>query len=223
MAARALALALALALAAPSATALSMWEAAGAELSKTLGRSVTLDRVGGGAAGGGGASVSTALASDGTKYFVKHGRLDDFAMLSAEATGVRAMYDTGTIKVPEPFCAGTSDSNSFAVFECLDLGGGRSDALSAEMGRQLAAMHRAESPSGEFGFEIDNTIGATPQPNGFMGTWAEFYVERRLKYMLKLTGGWSREAALCDRVRRHVLPLPLLPLLHPPRYCQLLL
>lgn len=54
------------------------------------------------------------------------------------------------------------------------------------MGKELAQMHRHTSKNGEFGWEIDNTIGATPQPNGWRDTWVEFWDEHRLGHMLRL-------------------------------------
>jgi protein-ribulosamine 3-kinase len=50
--------------------------------------------------------------------------------------------------------------------------------------------------AGHFGFPVDNSIGGTPQPNGWSagtGTagWVEFWAERRLRHMLGLAGGWA--------------------------------
>lgn len=42
--------------------------------------------------------------------------------------------------------------------------------------------------SGKFGFAVDNTIGGTPQPNGWMDDWVEFFRERRLRHQLQLAG-----------------------------------
>lgn len=42
--------------------------------------------------------------------------------------------------------------------------------------------------AGKFGFAVDNTIGATPQPNGWMDSWVDFYRERRIKHQLQLLG-----------------------------------
>lgn len=41
---------------------------------------------------------------------------------------------------------------------------------------------------GRFGFAVDNTIGGTPQPNGWMDNWVEFFRERRLRHQLDLAG-----------------------------------
>lgn len=35
---------------------------------------------------------------------------------------------------------------------------------------------------------MDNTIGGTPQPNGWCGSWVEFFRERRLRHQLQLAG-----------------------------------
>jgi fructosamine-3-kinase len=49
-------------------------------------------------------------------------------------------------------------------------------------------MHRHASDKGS-GFYVDNTIGATPQPNlPWMDDWANFWDEHRLGHMFKLTG-----------------------------------
>src|SRR5690606_27018197 len=37
-----------------------------------------------------------------------------------------------------------------------------------------------------FGFEHDNYLGSTPQPNGWMDDWADFWGTRRLGFQLDL-------------------------------------
>lgn len=56
-------------------------------------------------------------------------------------------------------------------------------------------MHRHTSEKG-FGFDVDNTIGATPQPNlPWKEDWADFWDSHRLVHMMKLSGdaGLSKE------------------------------
>ena len=66
---------------------------------------------------------------------------------------------TKTIKVPQPICVGVSDYESYAVFEKLSMGGyGRPET----MAEKLAALHRCSSPTGMFGWKINNTIGEHP-------------------------------------------------------------
>lgn len=57
-------------------------------------------------------------------------------------------------------------------------------------------MQDPEAAKGRFGFAVDNTIGGTSQPNGWMDNWIEFFRERRLQHQLQLAG------ALADNVQQ---------------------
>ena len=128
---------------------------------------------------------------------------NDFGHNLITGTGISDMYDTHTIRVPTPITVGTSDYNAFVVFEKLNMGG-RGDPV--EYGKQLAAMHRCTSPNGKFGYKINNTIGATPQINTYTDSWADFWDEYRLGYMLKLCkrdgAEFAYEKEVCEKVYR---------------------
>ena len=63
-------------------------------------------------------------------------------------------------------------------------------------------MFEAPSEKG-FGFHIDNTIGATPQPNlPWNKIWADFWDELRLGHMLKLTGNAGLTADKVEKLRQ---------------------
>lgn len=47
-------------------------------------------------------------------------------------------------------------------------------------------MQEENARQGKFGFAVDNTIGGTPQPNGWMDSWVDFFRERRLRHQLSL-------------------------------------
>ena len=168
-----------------------------AAASESLGRDVQLKpTTGGGASGGGGASTGALLDPEtNTKYFIKSAR-NGYDMLRAEYEGVKAMADTSTIRVPTPIAFGkheegpAGNSRDFCLFEYLEFcGGGKSGQY--DLGVALAKMHQqGVSPNGEkpFGFPVDNTIGATFQPNlPWHSNWADFWDEHRLGHMLKLT------------------------------------
>ncbi|CAE7213377.1 unnamed protein product, partial [Symbiodinium pilosum] len=62
-----------------------------------------------------------------------------------------------------------------------------------EFGRALAKMHLAEpadatAKEGNFGFEVDNTIGGTPQSNTWTSDWVEFVREHRLGAQVRMAG-----------------------------------
>eukprot|EP00546_Thalassionema_frauenfeldii_P008131 CAMPEP_0178912122 /NCGR_PEP_ID=MMETSP0786-20121207/10082_1 /TAXON_ID=186022 /ORGANISM="Thalassionema frauenfeldii, Strain CCMP 1798" /LENGTH=191 /DNA_ID=CAMNT_0020584659 /DNA_START=137 /DNA_END=709 /DNA_ORIENTATION=- len=153
------------------------------------GREVNLVPTGGaGGSGGGGATTSAMVDTiSGDKYFVKSAR-NKLDMLRAEYLGVKEMADTNTIQVPTPIAFGQHEptNQAFCIFEYLEFCGGGNQY---ELGVQLAKMHRYTSENGMFGFHVNNTIGATFQPNTpWMDDWVEFWLEYRLGHMLRLTG-----------------------------------
>lgn len=146
-------------------------------------------------------------------YFVKLNNASQVAMFEAEALGLQQMLATATIRVPKPICYGVA-GNGYIVLEWLEMGGGNTKSWE-EMGRKLAAMHKAPTPlptasprsSGGmrgvgvgFGWDINNTIGSTPQINTWTTDWAEFYAKHRLGYQFQLArrrgGSFAQEQEL---------------------------
>jgi len=177
---------------------------------ESLGTEITLKpAMGGGASGGGGASVSAAVDSTtNTKYFIKSASASGNSsnMLRAEYLGVLHMHETNTIKVPRPIAFGEHHGPgraiAFVVFEYLNFCGGGDQF---ELGVQLAKMHKASTTTsnGQFGFVVDNTIGATPQPNlPWKDNWADFWDEMRLGHMLKLTGDAGLDSGTIQTLRQ---------------------
>lgn len=123
--------------------------------------------------------------SDGEiTYFVKLNQASQVATFEAEMLGLRQMYDTHTIHVPKPICWGIADNSGYIVLEWLEMGGGNSNSW-AEMGRKLAEMHKDTSQQG-FGWDMNNTIGSTPQINTWTEDWVDFYTKHRLGYQFQL-------------------------------------
>ena len=128
----------------------------------------------------GGCINQAAQVSQGPRsFFVKLNRADQLAMFEAERDGLQEMVDSRSIRVPQPLCCGVAAGSAYIVMEWLELGGSRSSSAWQQMGQQLAAMHCYVSDKG-FGWHRDNTIGATPQKNGWIDDWAEFWRDRRL-------------------------------------------
>lgn len=134
--------------------------------------------------GGGCINQGYRVKGKEAKYFVKLNQSDRVEMFAAEALGLKQMYATQTISVPQPICWGTAGDRSYIVLEWFDLAGGNKDSWQ-QMGRQLATMHR-QGTSSSFGWEMNNTIGSTPQINTPMENWADFFAEQRIGYQLKL-------------------------------------
>lgn len=125
-----------------------------------------------------------AVADGKRSFFVKLNQASQTAMFEAEAQALQQILDTNTICVPRPLCWGSAGDSSYLVLEWLEMGSGDSKSWE-QMGRNLAAMHKATSSQG-FGWHMNNTIGSTPQINTWTCNWAEFYTKHRLGYQFQL-------------------------------------
>jgi fructosamine-3-kinase len=134
--------------------------------------------------GGGSINQAYALVGQEQFFFVKINESTQLTMFEREALGLRQIAATQTIRVPQPICWGTVSGSAYLVLEWLDIGYGTHHAWQ-EMGRKLAAMHRVVSDHG-FGWNWDNTIGATPQVNTWMSQWVDFFTEQRIRYQFQL-------------------------------------
>ncbi len=130
---------------------------------------------------GGSINNSFCIGDGKDSYFVKTNRHTLAYMFVAEARALDELNKTQTIKVPQPIACGVSGSESYAVMSWLTLSGQPNGIL---FGQKLAQLHRHYSD--RFGFEIDNTIGSTPQRNQWTDDWVDFWKKQRLGYQLEL-------------------------------------
>ncbi len=159
-----------------------MWEQIATQISQVTGHPFQgRDRR---AVGGGCINSGYALSDGDHTYFVKLNQAAQLAMFEAEAAGLREMVATQSIRVPQPIAWGTAGNSAYLVLEWLDLGQGRSSAW-REMGRQLAKLHNTTAKDG-FGWQMNNTIGSTPQPNPWTESWVEFWRTQRLGFQFNL-------------------------------------
>lgn len=133
---------------------------------------------------GGGCINSAYVVADGAqRYFVKTNAPDKAAMFAAEAAGLQAIIATRTVRAPHPICHGVAAGHAYLVLEFIEIEHG-SRQRAALLGEQLAAMHHVTAA--RYGWETDNTIGATPQLNTWGDDWIRFYGEQRLRFQLDL-------------------------------------
>jgi fructosamine-3-kinase len=137
-----------------------------------------------------------ADAADGRQFFLKVNDAHGVPMFAAEAEGLRELQAAGAVRVPEPLAHGVAGESAWLLLEHLELRPG-SAAAAAALGSALARQHRHTAE--QFGWHRDNTIGSTPQPNGWMADWIGFWRERRLAFQVRLALENGYGAALGDR------------------------
>ncbi|HEX4618818.1 MAG TPA: fructosamine kinase family protein [Steroidobacteraceae bacterium] len=157
------------------------WAAIAAELTRLAGRDFAAEpaqRVAGG-------SINRCYRwpSGAGPVFVKVAASAAAPMLEAEAAGLAELAGAQAVRVPRVLACGRTDAASFLALEWL-AAGAASDASEERLGARLAAQHAVTAP--QHGWCRDNTIGSTPQANGTLASWAEFFRERRLRPQLTL-------------------------------------
>jgi len=139
---------------------------------------------------------------DGTAaatYFAKVNEASFAAMFAAEADGLDALRDAGTLRVPRTVTHGANDEEAWLVLEWLELAA-LSPQPAASLGLALAAQHR--QPRERFGWARDNFIGSTPQANGWSDDWLGFWREKRLHPQLRLAARNRLPSRMIDRGER---------------------
>ncbi|XP_021904502.1 protein-ribulosamine 3-kinase, chloroplastic, partial [Carica papaya] len=151
--------------------------------------------------GGGCINLASRYDTDAGSFFVKTNRGIGPSMFEAEALGLSAMYDTGTIRVPKPLKVGPLPTGgSYIIMEFIEFGASRGTQPS--LGRKLAEMHKAGKSEKGFGFYVNNTIGSTPQINTWSSDWIQFYGEHRLGYQLKLALDQYGDSSIYEKGQR---------------------
>uniref|UniRef100_A0A7N0V0N1 Protein-ribulosamine 3-kinase, chloroplastic n=1 Tax=Kalanchoe fedtschenkoi TaxID=63787 RepID=A0A7N0V0N1_KALFE len=151
--------------------------------------------------GGGCINLASRYDTDVGSFFVKTNRSIGPSMFEGEALGLKLMYETGTIRVPKPFKVGPLPTGgSYIIMEFIEFGSSRGDQ--SVLGRKLAEMHKAGKTDKGFGFDVDNTIGSTPQINTWTSDWMEFFGEHRLGYQLKLARDQYGDSPIFEKGQR---------------------
>jgi fructosamine-3-kinase len=100
-------------------------------------------------------------------------------MFQCEAEGLQVLGAAGGPRVPEVMLVGAQ----YLLLEDL-APAAKSSTYWVDFGRQLAALHNKMGD--RFGFEHDNYIGSTPQPNPWTADGYTFFAEQRLLYQAQL-------------------------------------
>jgi fructosamine-3-kinase len=119
------------------------------------------------------------LRTDCGDFFLKRAPQAEGELLRSEAWGLRELAATGTVRVPGVVGCLTEGDTALLVLEWIDLQP-LDGPSGAQLGETLARLHSTRTTP-TYGAERDNFIGRTPQPNRPHATWADFFVEERLR------------------------------------------
>jgi fructosamine-3-kinase len=139
-----------------------------------------------------------------------------------EAAGLEALARTKTVLVPEPLVVTAGSSVAVLLMTAMNTDRVGQEAWT-RFGRELAALHGSEPHDGSgYGFETDNHLGTTLQPNRWHDDWVRFNAERRLGHQLTLATDRSlldspetrRVERVIDRLEHFIPRRPRPALLH---------
>lgn len=146
--------------------------------------------------GGGCINEAWCVQGESRSYFVKFNHASRFAMFAAEAAGLQSLISAKSVSAPQPIAHGIVGNRAYLILEFIDMTGRGDRHALVRLGEQLARLH-AHAAS-QYGWELDNHIGATPQPNTHCADWVEFWREHRLGYQLQQ----ARQNGIGTRVLR---------------------
>ena len=127
----------------------------------------------------------TFKVSDGQRcYFIKINNKDYLENYQAEAYSLKQLNTLANIASPKVTTLGTSLDKSFLVLDYIDFSKAK-PILWYQLGQQLAQMHY-ETRHGQFGWQHDNYIGSTIQPNQWSSNWTTFFADQRIAWQLQL-------------------------------------
>lgn len=123
--------------------------------------------------------------SDGKhNYLVKIAQKYELERFEAQAQGLKQLTQNSVFMVPDCITTGANIEFAFIVLEWLALDELPHTHWSA-MGEHLAMLHQKHQQA-MFGFDTDNYLSSTPQPNQWHKKWDVFFAEERIGWQLQL-------------------------------------
>jgi fructosamine-3-kinase len=148
------------------------------------------------AVGGGCIANACRIETGGAPLFLKYGDEAVARTFPGEAAGLEALAAADSpLTVPSVIetVPPEDDRPGCLVMEWIH-SGREGRRFWETFGAGLAALHRHTAEA--YGFEQDNFIGQSPQPNAWMDDWPSFFREQRLEPQVELArdqGRWQAE------------------------------
>ena len=140
--------------------------------------------------GGSISKVYRLQTSSTNSFLLKLNSLYEYpGMFKLEHEGLAAIRSTQTVAVPNVLLRGETEDESYLVMQWIEAGKNTRKS-SQKLGEELAQMHQHTST--HFGFTTDNYMGSLIQSNKLHTTWNSFFIDERLKPMIKI--GYEKHA-----------------------------
>ncbi len=128
---------------------------------------------------------------DDSVFVAKINGEDRLNVFQEESLGLHALQATRTVEVPRTLAIVVDSGLSALLMTFIAPSGQRcsEEASWQTLGVDLAGLHLAPlAPelNHRYGFTIDNHLGSTMQPNGWIDDWVDFNTQRRLGHQLRL-------------------------------------
>ncbi|KAM0248674.1 hypothetical protein ACHAQJ_009348 [Trichoderma viride] len=138
--------------------------------------------------------LSTTKDGQPFEYFVKTGSGEGAKiMFQGEHASLNAIHDAVPNFCPKSYCHGPMQQSNkhFLASDFLQLGYSDSKGSGISLAAKLARLHTTPAPIPEgfdtpvFGFPVPTCCGDTEQDNSWKSSWADFYAENRLRFIMR--------------------------------------
>ncbi|SFD00940.1 fructosamine kinase family protein [Pseudoalteromonas denitrificans] len=124
------------------------------------------------------------ISDNNHHYFVKLAPYHFKENFECETFNLAELTNKSIFFIPDCICTGSTLAHSYVVLEWLEFQN-NSEQNWAEFGITLAKMHNKHEQA-MFGWEHDNFIASTLQPNKWHKNWCYFFSEQRIGWQLQL-------------------------------------
>ncbi len=148
------------------------------------------------------------ISAGDRQYFVKIHNKDHLAHFRAEALSLKQIQSTKQITCPKVIALGSYIDKSFLVLTYIPFSHPEPKTW-YKLGQQLALMHK-KSQHKRCGWQQNNFIGDSQQPNKWHSQWQQFFSEQRIVWQLRLLskksvllGDIQHISKVCQQLLQH--------------------
>ncbi|QCK14384.1 fructosamine kinase family protein [Mangrovivirga cuniculi] len=133
--------------------------------------------------GGGSINQAYKVSTDNFEIFIKLNTGVNPSFFEVERKGLEILSENSEFEVPKVYSVDQTGNYSFLSMEYFGAGKRKPDYWYTA-GSRLAKMHKISEE--KYGLSFNNYMGALPQDNTYHDSWADFFIERRLKPQVEL-------------------------------------